>query len=104
MQSRGDRTHGLAGSLSEARSTHQAGSLMPRPKSDNFVAFKCPSELRDDALRLAQRTGKTESEIWKEAMEFRLSFIMMVMAGFWDLRTLMPQLLDKPGSTLGAQV
>mgnify|MGYP003395041027 FL=1 len=60
---------------------------MTRPKSDNFVAFKCPTELRDDALALASLGGKTESDIWKEAMEFRLSFVRMVRMGYWNLRT-----------------
>lgn len=59
---------------------------MLRPKCDNFVGFKCPTELREDALTLAALGGKTEAEIWKEAMEFRLSFVRMVQLGYWTLR------------------
>jgi hypothetical protein len=77
---------------------------MPRPKSDNFVAFKCPTELREDALDLAQRSGKTESEIWKEAMEFRLSFIRMVMLGYWELRTVAASSPVQPCLTCSAKV
>ena len=59
---------------------------MARPKSDNFVGFKCPTELREDALVLAALGGKTEAEIWKEAMEFKLAFVSMVRLGYWDIR------------------
>lgn len=61
---------------------------MPRPKSDNFVGFKVPTELKEDALEFAALGGKTEAEVWKEAMEFRLSFVRMVRIGHWELRTL----------------
>lgn len=77
---------------------------MPRPKSDNFVAFKCPTELREDALDLANRTGKTESEIWKEAMEFRLSFMLLPLLGYWDLRALVGQKKVQPGLTSAVKV
>lgn len=77
---------------------------MPRPKSDNFVAFKCPTELREDALALAERGGKTESEIWKEAMEFRLSFVRMVSIGYWDLRTVPLPCEVQPGLTSAVKV
>lgn len=77
---------------------------MHRPKSDNFVAFKCPTELREAALDLAQASGKTESEIWKEAMEFRLSFLCMVRLGYWKLRTLADSAAVQPGLTLGVKV
>ena len=60
----------------------------PRPKCDVFVGLKLPSELKNDALALAARGNKTEAEIWKEAMEFRLSFIVAVHMGYWKLRTL----------------
>lgn len=66
---------------------------MPRPKCDAFVGFKCPIELKQDALALADLANggaKTEAEIWKEAMEFRLSFVRMVRLGYWHLRTLEP--------------
>lgn len=58
----------------------------PRPKSDVFVGFKLPSELKADALDLALLANKTEAAVWKEAMEFRLSFVRMVRIGYWDLR------------------
>ena len=77
---------------------------MPRPKSDNFVAFKCPTELREDALALAALGGKTESEVWKEAMEFRLSFVRMVRIGYWHLRTVECAGEVQPGSTIAAKV
>lgn len=60
---------------------------MPRPKSDNFVGFKVPTELKEDALAFATVGGKTEAEVWKEAMEFRLGFVRMVRLGYWHLRT-----------------
>jgi|CXWL01.1.fsa_nt_gi hypothetical protein len=78
--------------------------MVPRPKSDNFVAFKCPTDLREDALALAALGGKTESEIWKEAMEFRLSFVRMVRMGYWQLRTVEPLCEVQPGSTKLAKV
>lgn len=77
---------------------------MPRPKSDNFVAFKCPTELREDALALAALGGKTESEIWKEAMEFRLSFVRMVSIGYWHLRTVPLACEVQPGLTTAVKV
>lgn len=72
---------------------------MTRPKSDNFVGFKVPTELKDDALALAMLGRKTEAEIWKEAMEFRLSFVRMVRIGYWDLRTVDQQREVQPGLT-----
>ncbi|MEK7784389.1 MAG: hypothetical protein AAB658_03040 [Chloroflexota bacterium] len=77
---------------------------MTRPKSDNFVAFKCPTELRDDALALASLGGKTESDIWKEAMEFRLSFVRMVRMGYWNLRTVPIPCEVQPGLTKSTKV
>jgi hypothetical protein len=77
---------------------------MPRPKSDNFVAFKCPTELREDALALAALGGKTESDIWKEAMEFRLGFVRMVRIGYWDLRTMPIACEVQPGLTNAVKV
>lgn len=77
---------------------------MPRPKSDAFVGFKLPTELKADALVLATRGGKTEAEVWKEAMEFRLSFICMVRLGYWDLRTIELANAVQPGSTFSAKV
>ncbi len=67
-----------------------------RPKSDNFVAFKCPTELREDALDLAQRTNKSESEIWKEAMEFFLAFPLITALGYWELRRLLVEKKVQP--------
>lgn len=67
--------------------------MAQRPKSDAFVGFKCPTELKEDALALAAldtRHTKTEGEIWKEAMEFRLSFVRMVRLGYWQLRKTEP--------------
>jgi hypothetical protein len=61
---------------------------MLRPKSDNFVGFKCPTDLREDALALAALGRKTEAEVWKDAMEFKLGFVRMVRIGYWDLRTM----------------
>ena len=78
--------------------------MIQRPKSDNFVAFKCPTELREDALALASLAGKTESDIWKEAMEFRLSFVRMVRIGYWDLRTVPIACEVQPGLTNPAKV
>lgn len=77
---------------------------MRRPKSDNFVAFKCPTELREDALALAALGGKTESDIWKEAMEFRLAFVRMVSIGYWDLRTIPIPCEVQPGLTSAVKV
>jgi hypothetical protein len=77
---------------------------MVRPKSDNFVAFKCPTDLRQDALDLAALGGKTESDIWKEAMEFRLSFVRMVRIGYWDLRTVPLACEVQPGLTSSVKV
>ena len=77
---------------------------MPRPKSDNFVAFKCPSELREDALAWAALGGKTESDVWKEAMEFRLAFVRMVRIGYWDLRTIKTPCEVQPGLTRALKV
>lgn len=71
----------------------------PRPKCDDFVGFKCPSELRQDALGLASLNDKTEADIWKEAMEFRLSFVRMVLIGYWHLRTIPFEVEGQPGST-----
>lgn len=68
-----------------------------RPKSDNFVGFKCPTDLREDALALAAMGGKTEAEVWKEAMEFRLSFVRMVRIGYWHLRTVPMPCEVQPG-------
>lgn len=76
---------------------------MPRPKSDNFVGFKCPTELREDALELAALGGKTEAEIWKEAMEFRLSFVRMVRVGYWTLRAVEHEREVQPGLTIPAK-
>lgn len=77
---------------------------MPRPKSDNFVGFKCPTDLREDALALAALGGKTEAEIWKEAMEFRLGFVVMVRMGYWKLRTFNLLQEGQPGSTCAVKV
>lgn len=76
---------------------------MVRPKSDTFVGFKCPSDLRQDALALAALGRKTEAEIWKEAMEFRLGFVRMVRMGYWQLRTV--ELLSEvqPGLTISVK-
>lgn len=63
---------------------------MPRPKSLAFVGFKCPDELKADALELAVFSGKTEADIWKEAMEFRLRFIRSTLADYYDLRQIYP--------------
>lgn len=71
---------------------------MLRPKSDNFVGFKVPTELKDDALELAARGGKTEAEVWKDAMEFKLGFLRMVRLGYWDFRTLELTRLAQPGN------
>ena len=73
--------------------------MVPRPKSDNFVGFKCPTDLREDALALASLGGKTEAEIWKESMEFRLSFVRMVRMGYWHLRTVEGAGEVQPGFT-----
>jgi hypothetical protein len=77
---------------------------MLRPKCDDFVGFKCPSELKQDALELGARGGKTEAEIWKEAMEFRLSFVRMVRLGYWHLRTIESACDVQPGLPLPAKV
>ena len=75
-----------------------------RPKSDNFVAFKCPTDLRDDAIDLARRTNKSESEIWKEAMEFFLAFPLLSGLGYWELRRFLHEKKVQPGLTLPAKV
>jgi len=75
-----------------------------RPKSDNFVGFKCPTDLREDALALAALGRKTEAEIWKEAMEFRLSFVRMVRLGYWHLRTIDDATVVQPGLTIAVKV
>jgi hypothetical protein len=78
---------------------------MTRPKSDAFVGFKCPSELKSDALELASlKPGTTEADIWKEAMEFRLSFVRMVRLGYWQLRTVEPLAKVQPGLTVLTKV
>lgn len=74
---------------------------MPRPKCDAFVGFKCPSELRSDVLEIARIAGKTEAEVWKSAMEFRLGFVRFVMADYYDLRQSHPLLPVQPGSLKG---
>ncbi len=71
---------------------------MERPKCDDFVGFKCPSELKHDMRALASLTpGKTEADIWKEAAEFRLSFVRMVRLGYWQLRMVEPTSEVQPG-------
>jgi hypothetical protein len=77
---------------------------MTRPKSDNFVGFKVPTELKEDALELAALGGKTEAEAWKEAMEFRLGFVRMVRIGYWDLRTMPIACEVQPGLTNAVKV
>ena len=72
---------------------------MLRPKSDNFVGFKCPTDLREDALALAALGRKTEAEVWKDAMEFKLGFVRMVRIGYWDLRTVPIVCEVQPGLT-----
>lgn len=78
--------------------------MIQRPKSDNFVGFKLPTDLKEDALALAALGGKTEAEIWKEAMEFRLSFVLMVRLGYWKLRTINLLREGQQGSTSPVKV
>lgn len=77
---------------------------MPRPKSTEFVGFKCPEELKADALELAALGGKTEADVWKEAMEFRLRFVRAVMADYYELRLVYPLRPGQPGLPLERKV
>lgn len=77
---------------------------MDRPKSDGFVGFKCPVDLKRDALDLAALNQKTEADVWKEAMEFRLAFVRMVRLGYWQLRAIDQQKKVQPYLTLLGKV
>ena len=77
---------------------------MSRPKATEFVGFKCPPELKADALFLAQRRGITEGEIWKEAMEYRLCILRAVSLDYYELRPLLPFPQVQPRSTEAVKV
>lgn len=73
---------------------------MSRPKATEFVGFKCPPELKADALFIAHRRGITEGEIWKEAMEYRLSILRVLSLDYYELRPLLSFPQVQPGSTV----
>jgi hypothetical protein len=77
---------------------------MPRPKSDAFVGFKCPEDLKFDALQLAQLGGKTEAEIWKEAMELKLTLVRALFSDYYTLRVLLSLPPVQPGLTSAREV
>jgi len=72
-----------------------------RPKSTEFVGFKCPLELKTDALELARYGGLTEAEVWKGAMEFRLTILLGLRADYYRLRETYPLTQVQQGSTNG---
>lgn len=78
---------------------------MARTKSTEYVGFKCPLELRQDMLLMAQRRGVTESEIWKKAAEQFCIYVRTVHLDYYDdIRPFLPFRQDQPGSTGEAKV
>ena len=63
---------------------------MSRPKSIAFVGFKVPGELKADALEVARHGGVTEAEVWKAAMEFRLTILRGLQLDYYSLRDVLP--------------